>query len=247
MQFHPVPFLLSKTPPRNNILVGDDALQIRFVEQLTGLKCETVERVCDEDLFGKDGVLIRLLTNNGLDLSAGMRAKTGVWGLAPITPGSVSANALVRAAAEFLKVKPKKEELDAMSRHIGRMFERDELSDLRVGLWETVWAFTAPLPPMRWKEPWETSLFHEWVPPGVDLALRFGSLAKNLRAYILMKTGGDAEVKKMGISPHKMLQYKDLTINPDKVGESIRVLSRWKQFDQDPRIVALSLTKVWHS
>src|SRR5271157_5721935 len=79
VQFHPVPFLLLKTPPRNNVLIGDDAIQIRFMEQLTGLQCETRERVCDDDLFGKDGILIRLLTGNTLELSAQLRAKTGVW------------------------------------------------------------------------------------------------------------------------------------------------------------------------
>jgi len=247
VQFHPVPFLLLKTPPRNNVLIGDDAIQIRFMEQLTGLQCETRERVCDDDLFGKDGILIRLLTGNTLELSAQLRAKTGVWALIPITSGSVSANAVVRAAAEILKLKLKKEELDAMSRHVGKLFERNEVSDLRVGLWETVHALTGDLAPTRWREPWETSFAHEWMPPGVDLDLRFGSLAKTLRAYVLMHTGAEAEVKKMRVSPSKMLKLKELVINPQRLFETITTLSRWKQFNTDPRIVALALTKVWHS
>src|SRR5271157_1550317 len=136
VQFHPVPFLLLRDAPRNNILAGDDAVQIRFMEQLTDMKCETRERVSDEDLFGKDGILIRVLTAQGVDLSSGLRNKTGVWSLTPLTPASVSTNALVRAASELLKTKYKKEELEAYSRYVGRMFEREELSDLRVGLWE---------------------------------------------------------------------------------------------------------------
>ncbi len=246
VQFHPVPFLLVKAPPRNNVLVGDDALQIRFMEQLTGFRCETVEHVCDDDLFGKDGTLLRVLTANCLDLSPQLRAKTGVWALVPLTPGSVSANALVRAAAETLKTKAKKEQLDALSRHIGRLFERDDIADLRVGLWETVYAMSGELKPTRWREPWETSFPHEWMPTGVDLELRFGSMAKTLRAYVLMHTGGEAEVKKMGVSPSKMLKLKELSLNPDRVQDAIQILSRWKQFNTNPRIVALQLTKAWH-
>jgi hypothetical protein len=247
VMFHPVPFLLSKDVPRNNILIGDDAIQIRFVEQLTGLQCETRERITDDDLFGKDGILVRLLTTNGLDLSPQLRSKTGVWALVPVTPGSVSANAIVRVAAEISGTKLKKEELDSMSRYVGRLFEHDKVADLRVGLWETVWAMSAPLPPNRWKEPWETSILQEWVPPGVDLALRFGSLFKTLRAYVLIQTDGEPEAKKMGISPSKMLYLKDLRLNNEKVYQALRVLSRWKQFGTDPRIVTLSLTRVWHS
>lgn len=246
IQFHPVPFLLSKDLPRNNILIGDDAIQIRFVEQLTGLQCETRERVTDDYLFGKDGILVRLLTANGLDLSPQLRSKTGVWALVPVTPGSVSTNAIVRIAAEILGAKLKKEELDSTSRYVGRLFERDEVADLRVGLWETLWIMSAPLPPSRWKEPWETSILQEWVPPGVDLGMRFGSLLKTLRAYVLIQTGGESDAKKLGVSPSKMLYLKDLRLNNEKVYNCLRVLSRWKQFGTDPRIVALSLTKVWH-
>ena len=102
VQYHPVPYLFWKQPPCNNVLIGDDAVQIRFVEQLTGLPCETVESVSDDDLFGRDGVLYRVLTSGSLKLSPQVRSKTGIWSLTPIASGSASANALVRAAGAIL-------------------------------------------------------------------------------------------------------------------------------------------------
>src|SRR5277367_5357700 len=103
VQYHPVPFLFSKTPPSNNILIGHDSVQIRFVEQVTGSVCETRDSISDDDLFGKEGILVRLLVGSGLRLSPALRNRTGVWSLAPIAPGSAGANALVKAAANILK------------------------------------------------------------------------------------------------------------------------------------------------
>jgi hypothetical protein len=247
VQFHPVPYLFWKQPPRNNILIGDDAAQIRFVEQLTDCTCETVESVSDDDLLGKDGVLYRLLTSSGLDLSAQLRAKTGIWSLAPVTPGSAGANALVRAAANILKEPLKKERLDSLSKHIGRTFERNDIVDLRAGLWETVWVMTGELLPHRWREPWETVSIQEWAPPGVDLGLRLGAFFKTIRAYVVIHNGAENDAKKMGVPPHRIMQLKELRLSPEKVYESLKVLSRWKNLDTDPRVVILALTKVWLS
>jgi len=213
------------------------------VEQLTGSTCETRDTLSDDDLLGKEGVLTRLLTSTGLRLSPAVRNKTGIWSLAPITPGSAAANAIVRAAADILNEKPSKERLDSLSQHVGRLFERGEIYDMRVALWETVGAMGSDLPTMRWREPWESQ---EWLPPGIDLGFRLGSLQKNLRAYVLLHTGAEPEAKKM-LSPHKVLQLKELVLNPEKVYESLKVLSRWKHFDIDPRLTALCLTKIWLS
>jgi hypothetical protein len=247
IQFHPVPYLFSRTIPRNNILIGDDVVQIRFVEQLTGLKCEMLDSVSDDDLFGKDGVLYRLLTHKGLALSPQVQGKTGVWALSPITAGSAGANALVKVAAGISQATPTKEQADALSRHIGKLFERNEISDLRVGLWETVWAMTADLPHTHWSEPWETPMPQDWMPPGMDLGLRFGFLFKTLKAYVLLHTNAEQEARKMGIQPHRLMKLKDLKLDPEKVYGSLKALSSWKHFDTDHRIVALDLTRVWLS
>lgn len=243
--FPPVPFLLFKPCPRNNVLIGDDALQLRFVEQLTGQTCETLDSLTDENLFGKDGCLYRLLTHRGLAVSESVRKTLGVWSLTPITSRSASSNALVRAAALLLKEEIKKERLEAVSRVVGRLFEKGDLTDLRTGLWEAVWIMTGDLPVYGWSDPWESTLTTEWFPKGVDLELRLGALMKTLRAYVLTHTGADTEVKRMGIPPHRVQKLKDLTLNPDKIFESVLVLSRWKQHRLDPKIVALMLTKVW--
>lgn len=247
MLYHPVPYLLLKQPPRNNILIGDDASQIRFVEQLTGLTCETRDSISDDDLFGKDGVLYRLLAANGLNLSPSLRNRTGIWSLAPITSGSAAASAVVRSAAEVLNEKLTKDRLESLSRHVGWLFEHGEVVDLRAGLWETVWAMTADLPPHGWKEPWESASLRDWMPPGVDLGLRLGALFKKLRVYVLLHSDAEMEAKKMGFPPHKLMQLKNLRLNPNKVHESLKVLSRWKNLTTDPLVEGLALTKIWLS
>lgn len=245
IQFHPVPYLFLKTPPHNNILIGNDAMQIRFVEQLTDVACEARDSLSDDDLFDKDGVLYRLLTPINLDLSPQMRAKTGIWSLAPITSGSAAATALIRAAAEILEEKLSRERLASLSRLLGREFENGEISDLRVGLWETVWVMTGDPAPHHWKEPWESAVPADWMPPGVNLGLRFGTLFKTLKAYVLVQTDAEQDARKLGTPPHKLLKLKELRLNPAKVYETLKELSRWKALDINPKIVALTLTKIW--
>ncbi len=252
VQLRPVPHLFLKDPRRNCVLVGDDPIQLRFFEQFTGLVCEARESVTDEDFFDKEGVLFRVVIPQGIRLSPQVRNRVGIYSLAPLTPGSVSTNMLVRAAMEVIRTQcpdkcPDRATVDAVSRLIGRGFDRGTIKDLRVGLWEAFWALTGPLPQTRWQEPWEAPNLHGWASGGVDLGLRLGTLFKTLRTYTLLHTGDDVEAKKLGLPPHKLMYLKNLHLHPTSVRASLRELSRWKHFGTDPRITVLALAKIWSS
>ena len=60
-EFTPTPFILTKkTILRNNIGVGEDPAQIRFLEQQLGVEAEQVDRVTDDMLVGREGLLYRV-------------------------------------------------------------------------------------------------------------------------------------------------------------------------------------------
>lgn len=251
-QFHPVPHIFLKDPRRNCVLVGDDPVQLRFFEQSTGLVCEAKGSVTDEDFLGRDGALYRVLVPQNIRLSPQVRLRTGVYSLAPIAPGSAGADMLVRAAIDVVRAQcpdkcPDKAAAEAVSWLVGRAFERGAIADLRAGLWEAFWALTGPLPPARWKEPWENPDPREWAPAGLDLGLRLGALFKALRAYTLLHTDSDAEARKLGLSPHRLARLRVLHLRPAAVRASLRELSRWRHLGTDPRIAVLALAGIWSS
>lgn len=251
--FRPVPSLFSRQPESNFILVGNDPLQVRFVEQLTGLSREVSEDgseivhsvVTDDDLLGKEGILYRVLFPHSVDLSPQVRNRTGVYSLAPITPGSASANALVRAAADHAGEKLDRDRLDAVARQIGKAFQKEEITDLRVGFWQAFWLLSGPLVNTRWKEPWESQSMKDWCPAGVNVGQRLGYLFKVLSAYTLLRNEFESDAKQSGLLPSKLASLKELYLRGSKVRASLVELSRWKNLGTDPRITALVITSTW--
>lgn len=99
-EYLPTPFLLGhKHLAKNNILIGSDPAQIRFFEDFAGHETTLVERITDESLLGKSGLLLRVHAAHQMDLSPDVKEKTGIWSADAITAGSAGANALVRQAA----------------------------------------------------------------------------------------------------------------------------------------------------
>jgi hypothetical protein len=99
--------LLKKTPPKNNIVVGDDRAQIRFLEQRLStdankVEAVRVERVTDDMLAGYEGKLYHVSMKHKVDLSPELRGRTGVWAADPIVKCSPAINALVKFAATLI-------------------------------------------------------------------------------------------------------------------------------------------------
>jgi hypothetical protein len=76
--------LLKKTCPKNNIVVGDDRAQIRFLEQRLSIdapeKIEAVQvdRVTDDMLAGHEHKLYHVSLKHKVDLSPELRSRTGI-------------------------------------------------------------------------------------------------------------------------------------------------------------------------
>jgi hypothetical protein len=100
--------LLKKTLPKNNVIVGDDRVQIRFLEQQLSInaprkvEAEYVERVTDDMLAGYEGRPYLVSMKHKVDLSPELRGRTGIWAADPIVKGSAAINTLVKFAATLL-------------------------------------------------------------------------------------------------------------------------------------------------
>jgi hypothetical protein len=96
--------LLKKTPPKNNIVIGEDRAPIRFLEHrlsTDAIKVEAVrvERVTDDMLAAYEGKLYHVSVKHTVDRSPELRGRTGVWTADPIVKGSAAINTLVKLAA----------------------------------------------------------------------------------------------------------------------------------------------------
>jgi hypothetical protein len=243
---HPVPYLFLKLPVRQNVLIGDDPLQIRFVEQLLKCECVTIDSLTDDDILGVEDVLFRVRFEKSLELTPAVRSKIGMWSLQPVAPDSASANALVRVASKIIGEPLDEVRFNAIVKEIGRRFKKNFVRDLRVGLWETCdLILEGNTPTNKWKEPWDTADPMEWLPPGTNIDMRLGTLFKHLRAYVYLLSGVDEEAMDLKVLPSKIKYLQGLHLDPEKVYETLKALSRHRYFGADPRKVVLALVKIW--
>jgi len=241
-EFPPVSGLLSKKNfPRHNILVGDDPVQIRFAEQVLDVKCEIVEHVKDEDLLVQHPTLHQVFISNSIDLSQEIRSKTGVWSLSPIVKGSASANAIIKAACEILGIKLERSKLNRAS----DLLTKEPTNDVRASLWYAIWIISGDiLDEELWKDPWVNS---NWLPKGTDPNYRLNSLYKDLVGHVFIRGNDEVAARRFGISPAKIKRLKNMSLDLNRVYESIFELSKWRQKRYDPYICALKISKIWEA
>jgi hypothetical protein len=136
--------LLKKTYPKNNIVVGDDRAQIRFLEHRLSTDANEVvavrvERVTDDMLAGCEGKLYHVSMKHKVDLSPELRGRTGVWAADPIVKCSAAINALVKFAATLIPGREKtikREIVDRIGEDITKKGVPDMAAELcRVSLW----------------------------------------------------------------------------------------------------------------
>jgi hypothetical protein len=244
VEFVPTPFILQKkTIPRNNIVVGEDAAQIRFLEQQLGVKAEQVDRVTDDMLVGREGVLYRVYASHRIDLSPEMRTKTGFWSAEPIVKGSAAINALVKFAATLLPY-PEKKLTREIVNAVGDRLTRGRVQDVRGTIWEAVWLLSGEIQmPKRWRDPWESPTL--WLDDSMNINQRLHTLYKRLVGYSVFLCKGSDAAKRLGAKPHELQRFKDMSLNPTKVYQTISLLSRWKQGRLLPYVCALQIAVVW--
>lgn len=243
-EFAPTLFILQKkTIPRNNIVVGEDSAQIRFLEQQLDLKAEPVDRITDDMLVGREGVLYRIYAAHRIDLSPEMRNKTGFWSAEPVVKGSAAINALVKFAATLLPY-PEKKLTREIVNAVGDQITRGRVYDIRGAIWEAVWLLSGEIQmPKRWRDPWESPTL--WLDDSMNLNQRLHTLYKRLVGYSVFLCKGSEAAKKLGAKPHELQRFKDMTLDPTKVYQTISLLSRWKQGRIAPYVCALQIAVVW--
>lgn len=259
-EYPTTPLLLERTPKKHNILIGNDAHQIRFAEQFlslahnTKVEHEAVELVIDDMLLGKDEPKLYLVERSSfIDISPNVKGKTGIWSLDLIEKGSAGINAIVRHAARLLELeKPDK----SLMLRVGNEIIKDSdtkgrrylVGDIRAAVWNAVWMLSGPMPQGgKWMNPWENWML--WLPKGVDPRYRLNSLYWTLVQWVFASAGDERGYRKTkGRWDAKEFQKLALLQLPkDKVFNSLIELSAWKERKYDPFVCALKLAKIWES
>lgn len=232
-----------KTLPSNNIVIGDDAAQIRFLEQQLGVPAEEVDRVTDDMLLGKEGVLYRVFASHRIDLSPEMRNKTGFWAAEPIVKGSAAIHALVKFAATLLPYPEKKLTRETVNL-VGDLLTTAKVYDVRGTLWEAVWILAGELPVKKpYPDPWEAPV--KWLDASMNVTQRLHTLCKRLSGYAAYITKGTEAARALGVKPGELQRFKDLHLDPTKVYRTLVLLSRWKQGRMLPYVCAMQIAAVW--
>ncbi len=244
VEFTPPVFILQrKTALRNNVLIGDDPAQIRFLEQQLKVMCEEVDRVTDDMLVGREGALFRVYAAHRIDLSPEMRNKTGFWSAEPVVKGSAAINALVKFAATLLPY-PEKKLTREIVNLIGDQLTRKRVYDLRGTLWQAVWLLAGDLAETRyWRDPWDSPT--GWLDDSMNVGSRLHVLHQRTVYYAIFITKGTEAARKLGAKPHVLQRFKDLNLDPTKVYLTISLLSRWKQNRVQPYPCALQIAAIW--
>lgn len=233
-----------KTLKRNNILIGYDPTQERFVERFLGLTSQLKDNIRDEDLLGlSDPVLFRVEHARNLELSPQVRNKTGLYSLEPLTKGSAGVFAIVREAATILGMEYNQE----LVANVADLLCKEPIYDVPATVWQAVWLLTGPILEFkRWPEPWAT---RDWFPTNVDPQFRLNTLYRDLVTIVYARGNDEDSAHKFGVRPSRFKVLKSIGQNLDLncVDRSIRELSRWRQQKYNPFVCALKITSIWHS
>jgi hypothetical protein len=199
--------LLKKTYPKNNIVVGDDRAQIRFLEQrltteANKVEAVRVERVTDDMLAGYEGKLYHVSMKHKVDLSPELRSRTGVWAADPIVKGSAAINTLVKFAATLLPGREKTLKREIIDR-IGDDITKKPIVDVRAAICKAVWMLSGDLEPNdKWPDPWDSPT--AWITRDMNPGKRLNSLYKKLVRYSCVTLYGEAAASKMESDQHKI-------------------------------------------
>lgn len=244
-EFTPAVFLLQKkSAHRNHIVIGEDPAQLAFIAEELETPIEEVDRVTDDMLVGQSGHLYKVFAGHRIDLSPEMRSKTGFWSAEPITRGSAAINVIVKYAAAILPFEGKltREQVDI----VGDQVVKNRIVDVRVAISESMWLLTGEIKrPERWPEPWEQPI--KWVnSETMDVSYRLNTLHKRLIGYTTYLGKGPEAAKAIGVRPHELQKYKDLTLDLTKVYHTIKTISQWRQGKwADEYICAGIICSIW--
>lgn len=257
-EYPTVPLLFASKPKKNNILIGNDATQIRFAEQYLSMmhgvpvKHEEVPDVGDEMVTGQEAPKLYLVERSSLiTLAPKELAKTGIFSLDLIERGSSGINAIVRYAAKLMDIdKPSKEILN----HVGVELIKESdprskkylLTDIRAAVWQACWLLKGPVESFpKWLAPWENWMM--WMPKGGDPRYRLNTLYRELVMWVFASSGDERSFRKTGGSwdPKRFSKLSALQLPKDKVYDTLVELSAWRHNQYDPYIAVIRISKIW--
>jgi hypothetical protein len=252
--------LLASKPKKHNILIGNDATQIRFAEQFLSMhfgvpvKHEVVDVVTDSMLLGQDAPKLYLVERSSLiTIAEKERAKTGIWSLDLIERGSSGINAIVRYAAKLMEIdKPEKAVLNRVGAELVKESDPRSkkylLTDIRAAVWQACWLLKGPIESSpKWLAPWENWMM--WMSKGGDPRYRLNALYRELVMWVFASTGDERGFKKTGGSwdQKRFAKLAALQLPKDKVYDTLVVLSAWRKPNSgiDPFVTILRISKIW--
>jgi hypothetical protein len=249
-EFAQTPGLLAqKVHKKVNILVGDDPVQVRFVEQTLGISVEKVGRLEDKDVLSVDSSkLFQVISSRHLEFSPNTLAKVGIWSLDPLVNGSDGVTAIVKYAVAIVGLeKPSKEQLTEIARRISSR----EIEDVRAAVWDAVWHLTGDAPKAwkPWLDPWTDP--KGWLPSDLNPEKRLNSLYWDLVLFCFTRRDEEEALKKAAnksrvrVSPSKYKYFKGLNLDLNKVYDSFYLLSRWRAERFDAYVCALLMKNIW--
>jgi hypothetical protein len=263
IEYPTTPLLLERTPKRHNILIGNDAAQMRFAEQfltiahsitLPGVKHELVEVVNDGMLLGQDDPKLYVVERSSLiDISPNVKNKTGIFSLDLIEKGSAGINAIVREGGRLLGLeKLEKAVVDRVGNEVIKDSDpkgkRYLIGDIRSAIWQAAWELTGPATKRpTWSQPWENWML--WLPKGVDPRYRLNTLYWTLVMWTFAQSADERGYRKTkGRWDAKQFSKLGLLQLPkDKVYNTLVELSAWKERKYDPYVCALKIAKIWET
>jgi hypothetical protein len=242
-KYPPTPFAFFRTTfHNNNILIGNDPAQIRFLSQVLRHEVTHVDQVTDEMLLGNEGLLLQVSAEHRIDISSDVKRNTGIWNADPILKGSAGANAIVRCAARLIGMpdKPSREVLDFVATEITRA----GVLDIRGAVSRAAWLLTGDiLPKVKQIEPWEHPI--RWMRPEHDPEYRLHALYNILVAWALLATGEAGGAGHLDVSLVREDYLKTLKLDKQRVYQSIKQLSIWKLKGGNPYCCALHIASIW--
>lgn len=236
-------FISRKSTPDNNIFVGEDITQIRYAEQILGVESELRDRVVDDDLLGYSGLLLHVYADSKIDLSPYIRSTTGVWSAEPIIKGSAAASAIVRQGLKLLKTEPSEFARETL-RSIADKVAKVAVTDVRGSIgYAAHLILSPPQDYTQWESPWKNP--GHWLVHGTSVDHRLNALYREVVGWAYVHQGDLVAAKKFGVTPAQQAALKQLSLEPEKVYQSICELSRWKTSGMPANVCALLLTNIW--
>ena len=239
-----VHYALASTTPQHNIVIGSDPVQIRFIEQVSGLTAQRVDRVSDSTLLaGTARTLFLVDAAYQVDLSPEMLKRTARWSATQVTKGSPTIRAVVELANTLAPSGIKGKLKDAVN-IVGDELTKNGVYDLHATLWQAVSMLGAPVKAQeRWPEPWDAPIL--WMPSDADPGFRLNSLYRTLISYALIKTRTPEVARAFGVSPSKANWLASLSLDGVKVYKAVLILSRWRNERTPSYICALKISALW--